>query len=195
MADLLLTAAHWRAASMFVSKDGDSPLSTICVEPAGEAMVRLIASDGTSALLLRVHAVHALDGPVLVKPLGKNPLQSEISQRMPVELDWRAAEEHPLYATPELLARAFEEADVVGGPVKLHPQLLERLIKAAKLLGSNVSLHVQQINKPALASLTSGYIGGDKAALALLMPLGVRDADAEAVSIQTAWDLFCEEVA
>lgn len=195
MADLFVTAAHWRAASMFVSKNADSPLSAICVEPSGPNTVRLIAGDGASALLMRVRALHSLEAPVLIKPLLKNPKQSGLNTHVSPELDCRSAEDHPMFATPEVLARPFIEMEPSGDPMRLNPELLERVLKAAKLLGSSVVLQAQPINKPCLLSMSYGLLGAGEIALAVLMPLGVRDSEAAAVAIPTAWDLFCADEA
>ena len=135
MPTLALAPVHWRAASLFASKDQTKAHSAIYVEPAGEAKVRLVAVDGPGAIAMRVRALHDLVGPMLIRPLSANPKAGELVSYTTVEFDPRAAEEHPLFATPELLARPFIEASKDGGVVNVDPLQLERLVRAAKLLG------------------------------------------------------------
>jgi len=193
MPTLALAPVHWRVASLFVSSDPDVVTSAIYVEPAGRDKVRLVATDGPAAIAMRVRGLHDLTEPVLVQPLSKNPTAREMVAHTVVEFDGRAAERHPLYVTPELLAHPFIKATQDGGVARLDPKQLERLVKAAKLLGSSMYVQPQPNNKPCLSCLQYGHIAADEAAVVVLMPLGTdKKADAFA-SIQKAWDAVCDE--
>lgn len=183
---LHLRPSHYRALSMLCSRDKDKRTRFIYAEPAGDSMVRTIATDGHALLCLKVQALHDLEDAVVVEPVDKKPSKGDMGFATATLVDLNAAH-HPLSNWQEQIAKWMPKRGEEGTQALYDSSLMLRFSRAADLLGCRMGIHPRP-SQAAVVTLSYGELSTDEVGMGMIMPLN-RPVD-DPFDLEEVWSNF-----